>query len=72
MARTMGADHTLNPKEIDIPNKKITLKIPESEIEKRLDKVKNERPRKPNIDHGYMYRYSQLVSSASKGAVFPL
>jgi dihydroxy-acid dehydratase len=61
-----------DPIEIDITNKRITLKVPENEIEKRLEKIKAEGPRKPNIDHGYMYRYSQLVSSASKGAVFPL
>jgi dihydroxy-acid dehydratase len=61
-----------DPIEIDIIKKRITLKIPDNEIAQRLEKIKNEGPRKPNIDHGYMYRYSQLVSSASKGAVFPL
>ncbi|UCB45954.1 MAG: dihydroxy-acid dehydratase [Spirochaetota bacterium] len=61
-----------DPIEIDITNKRITLKVPDNEITKRLEKIKNEGPGKPKIDHGYMYRYSQLVSSASKGAVFPL
>ena len=57
---------------IDIKSKRITLKVPEQEIEDRLRKIKEQEPRKPNIDKGYMYRYSMLVSSAAQGAVFPV
>lgn len=58
--------------EINIPENKLTLKLSDSEIKKRLDEISAKGPRKPNIDRGYMHRYSKLVSSAAKGAVFPL
>jgi dihydroxy-acid dehydratase len=57
---------------IDIKEKRITLKVGEKEIEDRLGRLKKQAPRKPNIDKGYMYRYSLLVSSAAQGAVFPV
>jgi dihydroxy-acid dehydratase len=51
---------------IDIPNRKIELKVPEAEINKRLAAWKRtERPVPP----GYMRRYRRQVSSAAKGAV---
>jgi dihydroxy-acid dehydratase len=58
--------------EINIPDKQINLKLDDKEIEKRLNEIKSKGERKPNIDRGYMYRYSKMVSSAAKGAVFPL
>lgn len=51
---------------IDIPDKKITLKVSDEEIKKRLSKWT---PPEPKITHGYMGRYSRMVSSASEGAV---
>jgi dihydroxy-acid dehydratase len=52
---------------IDIPGKKIDLKVPEEEIKTRLSQWK---PPKPKITHGYMSRYARMVSSGSNGAVF--
>ena len=51
---------------IDIPSKTITLKVSEQEIEDRLSRWS---PPEPKITHGYMARYSRMVSSASEGAV---
>ncbi len=51
---------------IDIPAKKITLKVSEQEIKDRLSKWS---PPEPKITHGYMARYSSMVSSASHGAI---
>ncbi|MFH2044999.1 MAG: dihydroxy-acid dehydratase [Pseudomonadota bacterium] len=51
---------------IDIPGKKITLKISDEEIEKRLSSWKKPAPK---ISHGYMARYAKMVSSASQGAI---
>ena len=51
---------------IDIPAKKITLKVSDREIEDRLSKWT---PPAPNITHGYMARYARMVSSASQGAI---
>jgi dihydroxy-acid dehydratase len=54
--------------EIDIPAKKITLKLSDREIQKRI----NELPEfSPKINTGYLARYAKIVSSADKGAVFP-
>jgi dihydroxy-acid dehydratase len=52
---------------IDIPEKNITLKVSEEEIQNRLSKWS---PPEPKITHGYMARYARMVSSASDGAVF--
>jgi len=52
---------------IDIPEKNITLKVSEEEIQNRLSKWS---PPEPNITHGYMARYARMVSSASEGAIF--
>ena len=51
---------------INIPKRRITLKVAEKEIEKRLSKW---RPPKPKISKGYMARYARVVSSGSEGAV---
>lgn len=52
---------------IDIPNRRIEAKLSREEIEERK-KVMKILP--PKFKGGYLYRYSQLVSSASKGAVY--
>ncbi|MDA3831809.1 MAG: dihydroxy-acid dehydratase [Spirochaetales bacterium] len=51
---------------IDIPGKKITLKVAEEKIKDRFALWS---PPEPKITHGYMTRYSRMVSSADKGAV---
>ncbi len=51
---------------IDIPAKTLTLKVPDSEIEKRF--LKWSAP-EPKITRGYIARYARMVSSASEGAV---
>jgi dihydroxy-acid dehydratase len=53
--------------EIDIPNKKLNVLLSDEELEKRKKEWKKPAPK---IKRGYMYRYSQIVSSASYGAVF--
>ncbi len=52
---------------IDIRNKSITLKVDDSEINKRLAQWTRPASR---ITTGYMARYARLVSSANTGAVF--
>ncbi|MBQ4426013.1 MAG: dihydroxy-acid dehydratase [Lachnospiraceae bacterium] len=50
---------------IDIPNRTITLCVPDDEIRERLREIKAiHKPRTPALD-----RYSMLVTSADKGAV---
>ncbi|MBW2172302.1 MAG: dihydroxy-acid dehydratase [Deltaproteobacteria bacterium] len=51
---------------IDIPKRRITLKVEEKAIEGRLSKW---RPPKPKISKGYMARYARMVSSGGEGAV---
>jgi len=51
---------------IDIPKKKITLKVPDEEIDKRI--AGWQRPR-AKITKGYMARYARVVSSGGEGAV---
>jgi len=51
---------------IDIPKKRITLKVPDTEIETRLSRWR--RPR-AKISKGYMARYARMVSSGGEGAV---
>jgi dihydroxy-acid dehydratase len=51
---------------IDIPNKKLTLKISDKELAKRM---KAFQPRPAAITSGYLARYAQLVTSASTGAI---
>jgi len=52
--------------EIDIPARKLNLKIPDKEIKSRLESWK--KPEKKLT--GLLARYSRLVSSADRGAVF--
>ena len=56
-----------DPIAIDIPNKKLSLLVSPEELDRRRKKWK---PRPPKIKSGYLYRYSQLVTSGSTGAVF--
>jgi len=53
--------------EINIPAKRLNLKVPAAEIKRRR---KSWRPPEPKIKEGYAYRYSKMVSSGAKGAVF--
>ena len=52
--------------EIDIPAKKLSLAVSAEELDKRK---KQWVAPEPKIKHGYAYRYSQMVTSASTGAV---
>jgi dihydroxy-acid dehydratase len=52
---------------IDIPKKKLTLKVSVEELKKRRKDLK---PWTPRITSGYLARYAKLVTSASTGAVF--
>jgi dihydroxy-acid dehydratase len=52
---------------IDIPNKKITLKVSEEELAERKKAFK---PKPPAIKSGYLGRYAKLVTSANTGAIF--
>jgi dihydroxy-acid dehydratase len=51
---------------IDIPNRKLEVKLSKIEIEKRF---KSWKPVEPKIKAGYLSRYSRMVGSADKGAV---
>ncbi len=52
--------------EIDIPEKKINVRISEEEIKRRLSSLPEFQPK---VKHGYLARYARLVSSADRGAV---
>jgi dihydroxy-acid dehydratase len=52
---------------IDIPNHKIDVELSEEEIAKRLSQLPEFEPK---IKTGYLSRYAQRVTSASRGAVF--
>ena len=52
---------------IDIPGKKITLKVGNEEMDKRK---RNFNPRPPAITSGCLARYARMVTSASTGAIF--
>ena len=51
---------------IDIPNRKLEVKLSNLEIKKRF---KTWKAIEPKIKTGYLSRYSRLVSSADKGAI---
>ncbi len=51
---------------IDIPKNKIEVELSDEEIQKRLNVLP---PFVPKIKRGYLARYSQMVTSASSGAV---
>lgn len=52
---------------IDIPHKRISLKVSDAELEERKRDLK---PWTPRVTTGYLRRYAHLVTSASTGAVF--
>lgn len=52
--------------EIDVPKRKLNVKLSEKELVKRKEAWT---PREPNITKGYLVRYSQLVQSAHKGSI---
>ena len=52
---------------VDIPNRRLDLLVDKKEIEQRLKKWKEP---KPKIAHGILGRYAQQVRSASKGATY--
>jgi len=52
---------------IDIPKRKLELKISQKELKERETKWK---PPQPKIREGYLSRYAKLVSQADEGAVF--
>ncbi len=51
---------------LDIPNRKLELRIPAAEIKKRLARWK---PRPPKIKTGWLARYAKVVTSANTGAI---
>ena len=51
---------------LDIPNRKLEIKLSGAEIKKRLAKWK---PREPKIKTGWLARYAKVVTSANTGAV---
>lgn len=51
---------------IDIPHRRLELKISKDELKSRLVRLK---PFKPKVKTGYLARYARMVSSANKGAV---
>jgi dihydroxy-acid dehydratase len=51
---------------IDIPKRKLDLLVSQQEIAKRLKAWKKPQPK---IRHGYLARYSRMVSSAAAGAI---
>ncbi|SHF41901.1 dihydroxyacid dehydratase [Desulfacinum infernum DSM 9756] len=51
---------------IDIPNKKLELKVDEATLEARRAKWQ---PKEPKIRHGYLARYARMVTSGARGAV---
>ena len=52
---------------IDIPEYRLNVELPETEIEGRLASLP---PFEPKITTGYLKRYAEKVSSASTGAIF--
>ena len=53
---------------IDIPNRRLTLSVPEEEIQRRLQTVRHiHKPATPALA-----RYAALVTSADQGAVLKL
>lgn len=52
---------------VDIPNRRLEIKIGPSQIKERLSRW---RPPRPKVTTGYLARYGKLVTSANRGAVF--
>jgi len=55
--------------EINIPERKLNLKLSEEEIAKRKASWQ---PLPPKITYGYAVRYAQMVTSASQGAILKI
>jgi len=53
--------------QIDIPRRRLDVKLDEKELKERLASLP---PFAPKVKTGYLARYSRLVTSASTGAVF--
>jgi len=53
--------------QIDIPNYKLEIELTQKEMQRRLNLLS---PFKPKVETGYLKRYADNVTSASKGAVF--
>jgi dihydroxy-acid dehydratase len=51
---------------LDIPNRKLEIKLSKLEIKKRLAQWK---PREPKIKTGWLARYAKVVTSANTGAI---
>jgi len=51
---------------LDIPSRKLEIKLSKAEIKKRLAKWK---PREPKIKTGWLARYAKVVTSANTGAI---
>jgi dihydroxy-acid dehydratase len=66
MGGPIAAVHEGDTITFDIPNRKLTLNVPESEIAKRLTTWKAPEPR---FKRGVFAKYANTVSSASLGAV---
>ncbi len=54
---------------IDIPTRKLDLRITKQEMTRRLQDLKLP---KPKVEKGYLYRYSRMVKPASKGAILKI
>lgn len=52
---------------IDIPARRLDVDVPDEELERRRSRWQ---PPAPKVATGYLARYSRIVSSASRGAVF--
>jgi len=51
---------------LDIPNRRLEIKLSKAELRKRLAKWK---PREPKIKSGWLARYAKVVTSANTGAI---
>lgn len=51
---------------LDIPNRKLEIKLTKADIKKRLSTWK---PREPKIKSGWLARYAKVVTSANTGAI---
>ncbi len=54
---------------IDIPNRKLDVKVSDEEMEARR---KEWTPREPKVNTGYLARYRELVTSGNRGAVLEI
>jgi dihydroxy-acid dehydratase len=54
--------------ELDIAEKRLTLRLTDEELAARSERWE---PPEPRVWRGYLARYASLVASASEGAVLP-